>query len=590
MGQHIIGPFNLDHPFAIIFTLVPALINFAIFLYVSFSLPKNKLTATFSLFVLMLATWQLADGISHNSLSSGTAAQWFRMSGIPTTGVMVFEVFFALQLAGWYRKVAPVFYYIFLIIPGFLFLMQVAGQLDQYEMTISPLWNWVASPKPGVYTDLFYLWISLMSVTTLIIFLLHYLNVRTINVKRQQAFLLLIGFAIPVVGGIISEVLLPLYFHLHSIPLTTPLITTFSVAALIAIKRHGLLEFSPVHQWEKVLKNMSEGVIISDNEGMIVYANEKFCELVNYSSQELLGRTALSLISDETSRIIYEEATHERQSRKSSQYQVLVDKKGEGQLWVNANGFPYLDKAGNVIGSVGVVTDVTELMKTQLELRKKNNDLNVFFYKTAHDFKTPIASMQGLLECYSKDDNIEELLHYIRLCVKNLSTIVSRVSQLSVIQQQKVITAEINCKEQLERLLRELENENPTFSEIEIRKNIESEKMVSELFLLNSILKNLIDNGIKYADTEKNNPFISISIREDAGMYELIVKDNGQGIPQDIQEKIFDMFYRGNDKSKGAGLGLYIVKSAVEKLNGTISVKSGLKEGSEFTVLLPVPG
>jgi len=61
------------------------------------------------------------------------------------------------------------------------------------------------------------------------------------------------------------------------------------------------------------------------------------------------------------------------------------------------------------------------------------------------------------------------------------------------------------------------------------------------------------------------------------------------GIDQPSQEKIFDMFYRGNDKSKGAGLGLYIVKSAVEKLNGSITVKSKLGEGSEFTVLLPVP-
>ncbi|MCW3084194.1 MAG: hypothetical protein JWP12_1560 [Bacteroidetes bacterium] len=586
MGQHTLGPFNLDHPFAIIFTLLPALINFAIFLYVSFSLPKNKLTATFSLFVLMLAVWQLIEGISHNSISSETAAQWFRISGIPTTGVMVFEVFFALQLAGWYRKVPPALYYIFLILPGFLFLMQVAGRLDNYDMSTSSLWNWIASPTPSVSTDLFYLWISLMSMTTLVIFFLHYLNVRTINIKRQQAFLLLIGFSIPVVGGIIGEMIIPLYFHHASIPVTTPLITAFSIAALIAIKRYGLLEYSPIHQWEKVLKNMSEGVIISDNEGKIVYANEKFCELLNYSSAELMGRTALSLISDATSRIIYEEATHERQSKTSSQYQVLVDKKGDGQLWVNANGFPYLDKAGNVVGSVGVVTDVTELMKTQLELRKKNNDLNVFFYKTAHDFKTPIASMQGLLEYYSKDDNIEELLHYIKLCVKNLSLIVSRVSQLSVIQQQKVITAEIDCSQQVERLLRELENENPNFSDVKIIQNIECEKIVSELFLLNSILKNLIDNSIKYADPDKTDPFVSISIREHAGMYELIVKDNGQGIPQDIQEKIFDMFYRGNDKSKGAGLGLYIVKSAVEKLNGSISVKSGLKEGSEFTVLL----
>jgi len=55
----------------------------------------------------------------------------------------------------------------------------------------------------------------------------------------------------------------------------------------------------------------------------------------------------------------------------------------------------------------------------------------------------------------------------------------------------------------------------------------------------------------------------------------------------EMQDKIFDMFYRGNDRSKGSGLGLYIVRSAVEKLQGKVSVKSELKQGTEFTAIIP---
>ena len=81
---------------------------------------------------------------------------------------------------------------------------------------------------------------------------------------------------------------------------------------------------------------------------------------------------------------------------------------------------------------------------------------------------------------------------------------------------------------------------------------------------------------------------ITVSITTDNENYIIRISDNGEGISPEIQPKIFDMFYRGNDRSKGAGLGLYIVKSAAEKLGGNVQVKSKLKEGSEFILQFPV--
>ncbi|HLZ16844.1 MAG TPA: HAMP domain-containing sensor histidine kinase, partial [Cyclobacteriaceae bacterium] len=67
-----------------------------------------------------------------------------------------------------------------------------------------------------------------------------------------------------------------------------------------------------------------------------------------------------------------------------------------------------------------------------------------------------------------------------------------------------------------------------------------------------------------------------------------VVTDNGQGIDEEHQAKIFDMFYRASERTKGSGLGLYILKRAVERLNGTIELTSKLNEGSTFVVKLPV--
>ena len=122
---------------------------------------------------------------------------------------------------------------------------------------------------------------------------------------------------------------------------------------------------------------------------------------------------------------------------------------------------------------------------------------------------------------------------------------------------------------------------------IEIKKEIELIELISEWAIINTILQNLIENAIKYSKKE-NEPFVDIKIFIDRQYIVIRVEDNGQGIPEQHQSNIFDMFFRANDKTQGSGLGLYILKRAVERLHGSIDVKSTLHIGSIFTVKLPV--
>jgi hypothetical protein len=117
---------------------------------------------------------------------------------------------------------------------------------------------------------------------------------------------------------------------------------------------------------------------------------------------------------------------------------------------------------------------------------------------------------------------------------------------------------------------------------IEIQEGIE---YFSEWAIINTILQNLIENAIKYSTT--SNPFVKVSIFQDEPNLKLMVEDNGHGIDDLHQAKIFDMFYRANLGAKGSGLGLYILKRAVERLSGKIELSSKLHQGSIFTVTLP---
>jgi signal transduction histidine kinase len=129
-------------------------------------------------------------------------------------------------------------------------------------------------------------------------------------------------------------------------------------------------------------------------------------------------------------------------------------------------------------------------------------------------------------------------------------------------------------------------NHLPEFQKISFRKEIEPELTFhTEWTLLNAIVQNLIENGIKYSAEE--NPFVNIKVWSENGGVAIRVADNGQGISIEHQSKIFEMFYRATHQSRGTGLGLYILKRSVDKLQGQIDIESEPGIGSTFTVKLP---
>ena len=101
------------------------------------------------------------------------------------------------------------------------------------------------------------------------------------------------------------------------------------------------------------------------------------------------------------------------------------------------------------------------------------------------------------------------------------------------------------------------------------------------------ILVNLLNNAIKYRDQDKMESSVMISLEESKDSWTLSVEDNGLGIAKDHQSRISDMFYRASENSDGSGLGLFIVREAVERLDGEINLKSTVGQGTAFTMRFP---
>jgi signal transduction histidine kinase len=109
----------------------------------------------------------------------------------------------------------------------------------------------------------------------------------------------------------------------------------------------------------------------------------------------------------------------------------------------------------------------------------------------------------------------------------------------------------------------------------------------SDPYRLSVVLNNLISNSIKYRDVRKKNQYIKIQAHISPAITRIEFSDNGIGISKELLNKIYDMFFRATEKSEGAGLGLYIVKEAIEKLGGRISAISNLGLGTHFIIELP---
>ncbi len=226
--------------------------------------------------------------------------------------------------------------------------------------------------------------------------------------------------------------------------------------------------------------------------------------------------------------------------------------------------------------------------KTQI-IENKNAELDSFFYRVSHDLKGPITSLLGLHNLVKFEVTDSASLRYFDMYHSQVQRINNIVMGLINLTQMKHLQ-EIKVKIDFQALIDEcigsynyLEN----FKTIQFIKEIDEDvDYSSEWAIINTIVQNLIENAIKYS--RHHEPYVRITVKKENNSIRIEVEDNGQGIDEAHQVKIFDMFYRASERTKGSsGLGLYILKRAVERLNGTIELKSKLHEGSTFAVVLP---
>jgi len=232
-----------------------------------------------------------------------------------------------------------------------------------------------------------------------------------------------------------------------------------------------------------------------------------------------------------------------------------------------------------------------DIRKKNDELQKVNRELDRFFYSASHDLKVPLLDIKGAINSAMADIREPSVLGYfdtLKQRANRMDHFLQDIIDYSRNSHTHLRTEPINLHELVQQVL-----ENFSFvsgaDKVRFVTNIAVNKLIiGDRVRLMVVLNNLIGNAIKFHRLDQADPWIKIEFVGDE--YQIIgkVDDNGSGINDDLQSKIFNMFFRGTNQSKGSGLGLYIVKETIEKMGGSVSVISSEGSGTSFTFNVPI--
>lgn len=224
-------------------------------------------------------------------------------------------------------------------------------------------------------------------------------------------------------------------------------------------------------------------------------------------------------------------------------------------------------------------------------LETANAKLDRFFYSTSHDLRAPLNSMQGLVQLMEMSHDIKELHSYANLLkgrVQNMDNFIRKFSEYARSSRQEISLETINLRHFV---LENLENLNFYGHGDRVKRIVEIPESVlieTDSIRLQTVLGNLFSNAIKYQDYSRSDNFLRVAYVQANYRHLIIVEDNGIGMSRDDLDRIFGMFFRVNRNIEGTGLGLFIVKEALERIGGTIEVSSEPAVGTKFTLSLPV--
>lgn len=342
-----------------------------------------------------------------------------------------------------------------------------------------------------------------------------------------------------------------------------------------------------------LMDNIPDTIYFKDTESRFTKINKAQARLLGVDNPEdAIGKTDFDYFTKEHASNAYKDEQGLFIKGKPVISKPERIRAADGQFrWVTTTKVPIKNKAGKIVGLVGISRDITRLKQaeerqTQLlkELESANTELKDFAYIVSHDLKAPLRGIGSLAEWLSTDykdkfdEDGKELLDLLMGRIKRMHNLIDGILQYSRIGRLREKKDEVNLNE----LIKDIIDMIAPPENIKITVENELPSILCEKTRISQVFQNLLSNAVKYMDKPKGE--IKIGCNEDEEYWKFSISDNGPGIDKNHFEKVFQLFQtlKPRDEIEGTGIGLSVVKKIVELYGGTTWVDSKIGEGSTF--------
>ncbi|MEC4049474.1 PAS domain-containing protein [Flavobacterium sp. SUN046] len=355
---------------------------------------------------------------------------------------------------------------------------------------------------------------------------------------------------------------------------------------------------------ETVITQTKDMVIITEAEETdriipkIVYVNPAFTKMTGYKPKEVIGKSPTVFMSRNSVKNDIQKLAKALKKKEEFTFETINHRKNNDEYWVNFTMIPITNNNNQHSHWISIQRDISdeknrEKEREQLinELTRNNKDLKQFSYITSHNLRAPLSNLTGLLNLIEdipiENEELNEIINGFSKSTNLLNETVNDLVKVVIIKDNPSIQKEdITIKEIFENVFEQLSflisKHSPTIKmDLDKASILNTHKSYFE-----SILLNLTTNSLKYRDP--NRPLkINISSKKiDENTTLLVFNDNGIGIDLERnKEKIFGLYQRFHNYPDSKGLGLYLVKSQIETMGGSITVESEVNKGTTFKML-----
>jgi PAS domain S-box-containing protein len=349
--------------------------------------------------------------------------------------------------------------------------------------------------------------------------------------------------------------------------------------------------------YRALIESSTETKCLTLADGTIIYMGSSVTKILGFTPQQMIGKHFADFVHPDDRKLLSKQLrTLIKRPEKNTRIQIRCINKQGKYNWFEGNVINLLDKPG-FNSLIFTCWDISARKKAEIkleeqnkELLKTNAELDSFVYSASHELRAPLCSVLGLIQLMGHEEKSPEKLEFLSMMQKSIQTLdvfINNIIQYSRNSRLEIEPEKINFKELISKSVSEFIYLDGTSKLEIITEDHENAEFYSDKSRIKIIINNLLSNAISYHNFLQPKPYIHIRVWVNTETAVIEVSDNGRGIDERFLDKIFKMFYRATNIKTGAGLGLYIVKETLNKLSGSITVKSKVGSGTTFFVTIP---